>query len=207
MIQFEAWPKTPRLFRDITITEKIDGTNGAIIIRDLGPNDLPFGLNTDDFEVMIFVDERWWGVGAQSRNRLVKPGKSTDNHGFAAWVHDNAAGLVAALGEGRHFGEWWGQGVARNYGLDHKRFSLFNTHRYKALLPHWVMGLDVVPVMYQGPYSEDTIRNSVIALRNGGSWAAPGFRNPEGIITFHSASKQVYKTLLDNDEIPKGVAA
>lgn len=35
-ITFQAWPKTPRLFRSMIITEKIDGTNGAIIITDDG---------------------------------------------------------------------------------------------------------------------------------------------------------------------------
>ncbi|GAA1639362.1 hypothetical protein GCM10009700_27880 [Brevibacterium sanguinis] len=35
----------------------------------------------------------------------------------------------------------------------------------------------------------------------------PGYMNPEGIITFHSASGQVYKTLIENDELPKGAAA
>ena len=29
-IEFKEWPKTPRLLRNITITEKIDGTNAAI---------------------------------------------------------------------------------------------------------------------------------------------------------------------------------
>lgn len=32
MIEFKAWPKIPRLFRDVIITEKIDGTNAAIHI-------------------------------------------------------------------------------------------------------------------------------------------------------------------------------
>ena len=33
MITFEEFKKIPRLFRDCTITEKIDGTNGQIVIQ------------------------------------------------------------------------------------------------------------------------------------------------------------------------------
>ena len=31
---------------------------------------------------------------------------------------------------GRHFGEWWGSGIQRGYGLDEKTFSLFNAYRW-----------------------------------------------------------------------------
>ena len=30
MHEFVEWPKTKRLFRDIVVTEKLDGTNSAI---------------------------------------------------------------------------------------------------------------------------------------------------------------------------------
>lgn len=29
---FQPWPKTPRLFREIVVTEKIDGTNAQVFI-------------------------------------------------------------------------------------------------------------------------------------------------------------------------------
>ncbi len=50
-----------------------------------------------------------------------------DNHGFARWVEGNKQELLK-LGAGRHFGEWWGSGIQRGYGLQkgEKRFSLFN---------------------------------------------------------------------------------
>jgi hypothetical protein len=35
MAEFIAWPKTQRLFRDIIVSEKIDGTNAAIHIEEL----------------------------------------------------------------------------------------------------------------------------------------------------------------------------
>ena len=33
-LEFRPYPKTPRLNREIVVTEKIDGTNGAIVIEE-----------------------------------------------------------------------------------------------------------------------------------------------------------------------------
>lgn len=178
MVEFRAWPKTPRLFRDVWITEKLDGTNAAVII-------------TEDGE-----------VGAQSRNRLITP--EDDNYGFARWVSDNEAALAATLGPGYHYGEWWGQGIQRGYGLTERRFSLFNTGRWtETFLLSEVPGLDVVPVLYVGPFGDFQVTTAMHDLRTYGSTAAPGFMRPEGIVMFHTASRQGYKALLENDERPK----
>lgn len=40
-----------------------------------------------------------------------------------------------------------------------------------------------------------------------GSFAAPGFMRPEGIIVYHSASGHVFKVLLEDDDRPKGLVA
>lgn len=180
MIEFQAWPKTPRLFRDIVITEKIDGTNAAVII-------------TEDGE-----------VGAQSRNRLITP--EADNFGFARWVADHAEALRAALGTGRHFGEWWGSGIQRGYGLTkgEKRFSLFNVARYATADLSEVPGLGVVPVLHTGPNDTAMVRRTLHELAAQGSQVAPGFTRPEGVVVFHSAARQVFKVLIENDESPKG---
>ena len=147
MIEFQAWPKTPRLFRDIVITEKIDGTNAAVIISEcasyvdsVAP---PASANVE-------IDGRRFHVGAQSRKRLITPGD--DNFGFAAWVAENADALARLLGPGYHFGEWWGSGIQRGYGLakGEKRFSLFNVARYADADLSEVPGLGVVPVLYTG---------------------------------------------------------
>ena len=34
--EFRAWPSIPRLYRDCVITEKIDGTNAAVVVTDDG---------------------------------------------------------------------------------------------------------------------------------------------------------------------------
>lgn len=107
--EFAPWPKTPRLFRDIIVTEKIDGTNAGIHISAM-PTDkyAEYDFPADSYSLV--ADYQRYVVSAQSRKRLIWPGKPTDNYGFAAWVYDNAADLVRLLGEGLHFGEWWGQG-------------------------------------------------------------------------------------------------
>lgn len=188
-IDFEAFPKIPRLNRDIVVTEKIDGTNGALVIE----------------------DDRI--VAVQSRSKFVTPGKGTDNFGFAGWAYKNADTLVALLGEGRHYGEWWGSGIQRGYGLtgDDKRFSLFNTVRWNtSLLDNRVaegIGLYVVPELYRGPFSLHAIDTELEFLRGYGSLARPGFMDAEGIIVWHTAARTMFKVTLKNDEAPKSTVA
>ncbi len=182
--EFKPWPKIPRLNREMIITEKIDGTNAAVIV-------------TEDGE-----------VGAQSRNRLITP--ESDNFGFAKWVYDNAIPLADTLGPGYHYGEWWGSGIQRGYGLPkgEKRFSLFNVSRWKYDEVHEaVPGLDVVPTLYVGGFDTDVIQDCLGDLEWFGSRAYMGFMNPEGVVVFHTAAQQVFKVLIENDEIPKGAVA
>ena len=181
-IEFTAWPKTPRLFREVVVTEKIDGTNAAVGIRDDGT------------------------VYAQSRSRIVTP--DADNFGFAAWVAANAGTLTGDLGPGLHFGEWWGNGIQRGYGLAQgdKRFSLFNVKRFGDD-EFYTPGVRTVPNL--GAYTLDTtqIRDLCDHLADNGSYAAPGFMRPEGLCIFHTASRQVFKVTLEGDEAPKGATA
>lgn len=64
-----------------------------------------------------------------------------------------------------------------------------------------------MPVLYSGQFDEGEVRAALWSLELEGSVAEPGYMNPEGVVTFHSASGQVYKTLIENDEQPKGEAA
>lgn len=194
-IEFQAWPKTPRLFRDIVITEKIDGTNAAIHIR---PAPRPWSGTPWTFE----HDGDLYAVVAQSRKRLIDP--TLDNYGFAAWVRENAQDLIATLGCGTHYGEWWGQGIQRNYGLTEKRFSLFNTSKWADADLRAVPQLNVVPVLYGGAFRTHEIDFALQDLRRNGSVAAPGFPNPEGVVVFHTAANSCFKVTLKNDEQPKG---
>jgi hypothetical protein len=112
---------------------------------------------------------------------------------------------LLALGPGSHFGEWWGQGIQRRYGLAEKRFSLFNVHRWgdDAVRPACCL---VVPVLYRGAFHTTAIEGALHDLRAGGSVAAPGFMQPEGVVIFHSASGALFKKTLEKDESPKSIA-
>src|ERR1019366_441036 len=191
-IEFRSFGKIPRLFRDIVITEKIDGTNAAVGVQLWTADKEP----RNDLTVIPGTSGDLYAVYAQSRNRIITP--DADNFGFAQWVEDHAPILVDTLGKGLHYGEWWGQGIQRGYGLTEKRFSLFNTHRWYDVDLTAVDGLGVVPTLYQGPFSTDDVVYALNVLNTDGSLAAPGFLNPEGVCVNHSASKQVFKYTVDD---------
>lgn len=209
-VTFEAWPKIARLNRDCIITEKIDGTNAAVIVQ--GP--FPFGTHVDGMPegaALGFTEpaddglfDTEWVVAAQSRTRLITP--EDDNFGFARWVLENASELAAALGPGRHFGEWWGSGIQRGYGLPkgERRFSLFNVNRYAGVDFSNLPGVALVPKLYSGPFTTLAVDNIVSALKTLGSAAAPDFMRPEGVVVFHTAAQTVFKVTCEKDEAPKG---
>jgi len=178
-MEFQEFPKIARLSREVIITEKIDGTNGCIAFDDDGK---------------MFVG---------SRSRWITP--ETDNHGFARWAYEHEAEL-RGLGGGRHYGEWWGSGIQRGYGLTkgQKLFSLFNVSRWRDERPACC---DVVPELYRGIFTTHAVEDALHFLRTHGSAAAPGFMNPEGVMIFHVAGNVGFKKTLHKDGVPKALAA
>lgn len=195
--EFIPFAKLARLSREVLITEKLDGTNACIFISEHGD------------------------IVAGSRTRWINP--QADNYGFAKWVDGNKAELLK-LGPGRHFGEWWGGGVQRSYGLKEKRLSLFNVTRWalygteprairqaskeapdrlQDVLPE-IVGL--VPLLWTGIFTTEAVSTQIERLRTFGSMAAPGFMNPEGVVVYHTASGAMFKKTIDKDELPKGLA-
>jgi hypothetical protein len=192
-IQFTAFPKMARLSREIIITEKIDGTNAQILITDDG------------------------GFFTGSRTRWITP--QDDNFGFSAWAHNHKDELMQ-LGPGHHFGEWWGRGIQRNYGMNDRWFSLFNTVRWclhdqepqpiptgdprivkmQQSLPACC---HLVPVLYRGEFYTAFANAALVDLKVNGSYAAPGFMDPEGIVVFHTAANIAFKKTIKNDHQPK----
>lgn len=196
-ITFTEFPKMARLSRETIITEKIDGTNGCIFIG-------------QDGEFLV-----------GSRSRWITP--EDDNHGFARWAYEHREELLQ-LGPGRHFGEWWGSGIQRGYGLQkgEKRFSLFNVQRWAlhGTEPQRIVMADpriekyqdvlpaccgLVPVICRGIFNTEAADLALTCLRNNGSYAAPGFMKPEGIVVFHVAGNVGFKKTIEKDEIPKGL--
>lgn len=206
MSEFQPFPKIARLAREMIITEKLDGTNAQVYIRpapDDNADSHPFEIGVD---IQVDCEGKSHYMRAGSRSRWLDLTSKGDNFGFAKWVHAHAHEL-ALLGPGRHFGEWFGQGIQRGYGLDVKRFALFNVGRWvqhdkdpglkKLRAPECC---HVVPVLYWGGnFDTATINWAMETLARNGSEAAPGFMDPEGIIVFHTASSTLYKKTFEKD--------
>jgi hypothetical protein len=177
--EFQPFGKIPRLMREIVVTEKIDGTNASVHIGEDG-----------SFQVA-------------SRTKWITP--EDDNYGFAKWAYANKEELMQ-LGPGAHFGEWWGLGIQRNYGLKEKRFSLFNVGRWTVEAPPPAC-CSVVPVLYSGVFSQVEIEAALQGLKDYGSMAASCFMKPEGVIVYHVAAGQYFKQTIEKDEEWKGKSA
>jgi hypothetical protein len=176
MVDFFEFEKIPRLSRMCVVTEKIDGTNAQIYIG-------------EDGEFLTGSRKRW-----------ITP--EDDNYGFARWAQEHKEELLQ-LGVGRHFGEWWGSGIQRRYGLSEKRFSLFNTGRLDN--ENTPACCHVVPVLYEGIFDTFVINGILKTMEEKGSRAAPGFMDPEGVVIYHVAARQMFKKTIKGDESPKGV--
>ena len=181
-LTFEKFPKMARLKRQCVITEKIDGTNAQILFNSEG--DMLVG----------------------SRKRVIVPGD--DNYGFARWAYDNQLRLMDVLGKGRHYGVWWGNGIQRGYGCPpgERFFSLFNTERWlhdDVDKLNVVTGLRVAPILYNGIFGEKASDVAMASIKSLGSSVVKGYRNPEGICIWHSATRAYYKRTFEHDETGK----
>jgi hypothetical protein len=141
--------------------------------------------------------------------------------GFAQWVKINQDEL-RTLGKGYHYGEWWGNGIQRGYGLPkgEKRFSLFNTGRWVKKEGYDCLSLTegcflpilkekqeycpecchVVPILYNGIFDMAQIEGQLDILKTVGSKTSPGFMNPEGIVIYHVSGNLYFKKTILNDE-------
>jgi hypothetical protein len=184
IIEFTPFPKIARLKREAILTEKIDGTNAAIIV-------------TDDNEVYC-----------QSRSKIITV--NTDNFGFAKWVMSNKEELAKQLGPGVHFGEWWGNGIQRGYGLKEKRFSLFNVHQWHTDNEDYRCTeaplCFVVPILASlDKFSTEEVDRVMKELKESGSLASKGYTNPEGVVIYHTQNGSLFKVTYEYDE-GKGAA-
>jgi hypothetical protein len=179
-LEFKAWPKTPRLKSPVTISEKLHGSNGAVIAR-VGEVHSDFELAGEEllsFDIDLF---------AQTRNRLVTV--DDDQTGIAKWVQTNSATLMDDLVYGALYrGEMVKEGIFYHYGEFMKRghkephFYLFNTRRWGAV-EFKTPTLKVVPVLYEGEYYEGIVEECLNDLRENGSRVHPGVP-AEGVVVY-----------------------
>lgn len=175
--EFVSFQKIARAKKSFgcVITEKLDGTNAQILIE----------------------DGKIVGVG--SRSRWIAPGKLTDNYGFARWVEANEEELLK-LGEGTHFGEWYGAGIQRAYGRtgNDKRFALFNTSRWSG--EDRPACCEVMTVLYAGEFSRDAVHAQMRRLAEEGSAHVPGFMKPEGIVVYLPGPTMLLKDTFEHSD-------
>lgn len=213
---FKEFPKIARLHNgNIVVTEKIDGTNAQIYIeKSPGMEPLAALEGAWCIQAKHTGDEFNYQMLVGSRNRWLF--ERQDNFGFWKWANDNARELMLGLGEGRHFGEWWGKGIQRGYGQREKTFSLFNVGRWydprmdnkieaeDSEYPHAIPsigGLSTVPVLYYGPWfgrAADPVAEAMRRLEYSGSTLDPA-TPAEGVVVFHEASRQYFKAPFDKN--------
>lgn len=180
-MEFKEFPKIYRYSRDVIVSEKLDGTNACVVI-----------------------DSSQGYIGAQSRSRIIT--LEDDNYGFAKWVKQNEIKLAEKLGDGYHYGEWWGEGIQRKYKISRKKFSLFNASRWSSIGSDRdcaEIGLDVVPVLWIGSMDNLNVHQIMLNLKASGSLASPGFMNPEGIVIYHTQGNFLLKKTFEKDESGK----
>lgn len=196
MKEFTGFQKIARFSRTVIVTEKIDGTNGIV-------------YNGEDGEFLV-----------GSRNQWITPEK--DNYGFATWAYSHRDELQT-LGSGQHFGEWWGSGIQRGYGLPkgEKRWSLFNVTRWvlHGQEPKAIPTLDprvtrmqevlparvgLVPELWRGPFDDLHLDQLMESFSSTGSLVSPGFMQPEGVVIFHTAGNVMFKKTFQKDNEGKG---
>ena len=188
---FHHFEKIPRWTKGAAISEKIDGTNAQIHIFRPWEEE-----NPDAFDIEMAIDVQastGYVMLAGSRNRYITP--EDDNMGFAVWCKDNAAELWK-LGPGRHYGEWFGEGIQKNpLNVEGKRLAMFN--------PRWAdQGPDCVEVVPQLGLMQDfiSIDETMEELKRHGTYVEGGSGQAEGIIIYHLGSGQLYKATFDNPE-------
>jgi len=215
-MDFKDFRKIPRLSREIILSEKLDGSNGQVVIIPSDSEDF-IGCEDGFIEQCCLatkqIDEtKWLYMFAGSRNRWLSTGKQNDNMGFATWVKENSEELFQ-LGPGRHFGEWYGKGINRGYGLEEKRWALFNVSKWQNKnLPlvdekqkYPPSCCEVVPILYEGMFDTNVINVVLEDLRVNGSKAVPGYFDAEGVVIYHCAAGQYFKKTTKNDEKPKNL--
>ena len=216
MYRMKAWTQIPWLFGEVTLTEKLDGHTAMIHIERVRRSRLLRATLVSDSDVVTQVPAKMddysgvtrrtevWRVWAQNQTRPLS--RHHDMSGLAAWVEDHARELVATLGPGVHSGTWWGYKIRRGYGLPvgDRRFSLFNTARWRYLDGSQVPGLYCVPILWQGLLTPEglvtpeTLRHEKLGMKE--SLAVPGYEHPQGVILYHHDGNMMFQYLFEGSK-------
>ena len=210
MSNYASFPSIERLENIYcVISEKVDGTNSLIEINEVFPVGEPKEIQ----------------VRFGSRNRYIT--FNNDNAGFAnffrhyeARFKDVAADIILkeleVSGETltecqeqyplRIYGEWFGSGIQRGYGLKDKFFMPFSTFYAEKLIEYQVPNIIKPNIMYTGKFSQEIADICMQTLTNG-SLVIPEFKRPEGIVIhfpkYNLRLKQTFEGSKWEQNIPK----
>lgn len=164
MSEFKSWREIEKFQGvHVQITEKLNGTNGVILIEE---------------------ENGVLKATPGSRTRFLDPVHGSDNYGFGAFVKANEQEICEKLGQGYHYGEWIGPGInGGGYDLKEKHFVLFDRRRNppeKPLPPRF----GVVPLLYDGVFTDAIVETVLEDLKKSGSKYSPGYMAVEGIVLF-----------------------
>ena len=186
---YSSFPSIERLENIYCIiSEKIDGTNGLIEINE---TNVRFG----------------------SRNRYIS--FSDDNAGFANFFKDYEARFKDAAKDIttdesyplRIYGEWFGCGIQRNYGLKDKLFMPFSSFYGEKLIEYQVPNVITPNIMYTGKFSMEIVDTCMQQLKLNGSGVVKDYKQPEGIVIFFPKYNFRLKETFDGakwkDALPK----
>lgn len=178
MSEWTGFPKIARLNRDCVVTEKVDGTNAAILIQ------------SGRLRVYSKSEELTGSI---------------DSYGFYAWVMERKRAILDTFEDGLLRGEFAGPGINRNrHQLTSKTFYCFAAEpRVREGVTGLPDGFNVVPVLYEGPFDTAAINREVDRLRINGSLVGG---TPEGVVVFHLAGSVGFKVTCLNDNTPKSRA-
>jgi len=62
----------------------------------------------------------------------------------------------------------------------------------------------VVPMIYEGMFTTEAVEHALTSLAIYGSYAAPRFMQPEGVVIYHVQGNLLFKKTILKDEEPKG---
>ena len=199
---YNSFPSIERLENIYCIiSEKIDGTNGLIEINE---TNVRFG----------------------SRNRYIS--FSDDNAGFANFFRHYEAKLedvakdvitkelelngetLTSCNESyplRIYGEWFGCGIQRGYGLKDKFFMPFSSFYGEKLIEYQVPNVITPNIMYTGKFSMEVVGTCMQQLKLNGSGVVKDYKQPEGIVIFFPKYNFRLKETFDGakwkDALPK----
>lgn len=187
---FEKFSKIRRIDGlKMWVTEKINGTNGQILVDDEAVQILCVGSRGRPIlpDVPAARHPVTGRTVRDDAGKPVIPKQVRDNFGFACQVYQDEEWVAEALGPGRHYGEWAGPGIQKNpLDLPTRLFFLFSrSDRYDTDGLVFIDWLRLVPELYEGPLDFDQVEMIMDDLLEQGTYVAdagPDARAPEGVV-------------------------